>query len=132
MDPTTRPRKAWTDPLAKKAQKPKNEQNYDNSPQHNILLLNNPLIVTSSGNKWIDESYRPIRMKIPAAMASNPIIKPSPVKLKLNNAISPDNISQMANKRKPIFRVIFMELILSFLDPCFHHNSWARQSDLLK
>jgi hypothetical protein len=44
-------------------------------------------------------------MKIPAAIASSPIIIPRPVKDKLNNAISPYRISQMASKSIPMFFV---------------------------
>jgi hypothetical protein len=55
---------------------------------------------------------RPIRMKIPAAMARIPIIMGRPEKLKLNKAISPYRMSQMANNRKPKFLVIFMLILL--------------------
>jgi hypothetical protein len=46
-------------------------------------------------------------------MASSPMIKPRPLKLKLNNAINPVRMSQMASKIRPMFRMSFMELILS-------------------
>jgi hypothetical protein len=49
-------------------------------------------------------------MKMPAAMASNPIIMPSPVKLKLNNAISPVKKSQIASKSMPMF---FVNLLMN-------------------
>jgi hypothetical protein len=35
-----------------------------------------------------------------------------PEKLKLNKAISPYRMSQMANNRKPMFLVIFMRILL--------------------
>ena len=44
-------------------------------------------------------------MNMPAAMASRPMITPRPEKLKLNNAISPYRMSQMASKSMPIFFV---------------------------
>ena len=48
-------------------------------------------------------------MKMPAAMASNPMITPRPSKLKLNNAISPVRMSQVASKSIPMFFVnLFM------------------------
>jgi hypothetical protein len=53
---------------------------------------------------------------MPAAMASSPIIMPRPEKLKLNNAISPYRMSQIANNRKPILlRMMRMEILLSYL-----------------
>jgi len=48
-------------------------------------------------------------MKMPAAMASSPIIIPRPLKDKLNNAISPVRMSQMDSKSMPMFFVnLFM------------------------
>jgi len=44
-------------------------------------------------------------MKIPAAMARMPMIIPRPLKLKLNNAISPYRMSQMDSKSMPMFFV---------------------------
>jgi hypothetical protein len=44
-------------------------------------------------------------MKMPAAMASRPIIIPRPLKDKLSNAINPVSISQMDSKSRPIFFV---------------------------
>jgi hypothetical protein len=52
-------------------------------------------------------------MKIPAAMASKPMIKPRPEKLKPSMAINPDRMSQMASNNMPIFRVIFIKPVLS-------------------
>jgi hypothetical protein len=47
---------------------------------------------------------------MPAAIARMPIIISSPLKLKLNNAISPVRMSQMASKSKPMFFVnLFMK-----------------------
>jgi hypothetical protein len=55
-------------------------------------------------------------MKMPAAMASRPMIIPRPLKLKLNNAISPYRISQIASKSMPIFFVnLLMVVTLSLL-----------------
>jgi len=54
--------------------------------------------------------YRPIKMKMPDAMASSPMIKPRPEKLKLNNATNPFRMSQMASKRNPRFRLNLMDL----------------------
>jgi hypothetical protein len=41
-------------------------------------------------------------MKIPAAMARSPMIIHRPEKLKPSKVISPQRMSHMANKRKPI------------------------------
>ncbi len=49
--------------------------------------------------------YRPIRMKMPAAMASIPIIIPRPLKDRPNKAIKPVRISHMASKSMPMFLV---------------------------
>jgi hypothetical protein len=40
----------------------------------------------------------------------------SPAKLKLNNAISPYRMSQIASNRKPIFLVICMVILLSYIN----------------
>jgi len=55
-------------------------------------------------------------MKMPAAMASSPMIMPRPVKLKLNNAISPDKMSQMDSKSMPMF---FVNLLMYVFPPFF-------------
>jgi hypothetical protein len=49
-------------------------------------------------------------------MARIAIITPKPAKLKLSNAISPYRMSQMANKRKPIFLVMCMLMLLSYMN----------------
>jgi hypothetical protein len=36
MDPTAGFRKSWADPATEKAQRPQDEKNYDNGPQHEI------------------------------------------------------------------------------------------------
>jgi hypothetical protein len=54
-------------------------------------------------------------MKMPAAMARIPIIMDRPEKLKLNKAISPVRMSQMANNRKPIFLMMCMMILLFYV-----------------
>jgi hypothetical protein len=48
-------------------------------------------------------------------MARIPIIMGRPEKLKLNKAISPSRMSQMANNKKPIFLVMCMIILLSYM-----------------
>jgi hypothetical protein len=50
---------------------------------------------------------------MPAAIARSPIMMAKPAKLRLNTAISPDRMSQIANNKKPIFFVMCKVVLLS-------------------
>jgi hypothetical protein len=55
-------------------------------------------------------------MKMPAAMARIPMTVSRPLKLKLNNAIRPDRMSQMDSKSMPMFFVnLFILTVLLLL-----------------
>jgi hypothetical protein len=57
-----------------------------------------------------------MRIKMPAAMASSPMTISRPLKLRLNNAINPYRMSQMASKSKPMF---FVNLLIDGFPPLF-------------
>jgi hypothetical protein len=71
-------------------------------------------------------------MKMPAAMASSPMITSRPLKLKLNNAISPYRMSQMDSKSMPMFFVnLFMKF--SFLyNVFFEYRRFIHPSALVR